>query len=428
MGHSRACAAAFAACVACLLSSIAAAQDPQPCAVTGPGRPVEAVVLRVALYPFTPDRQVIFHKLEAAFECAHPGVNVELVADPNATADYYRDDEAARRGFRFVDADVYEIDTILLADFIARGKIAPLDLPHTDFAPEAVAAVVRDGRTWAVPHWLCGNFLFYRKSDTGIREARDWKQLLDLLASRGQYLLADFRGRSTLGEWYLTALAATIGLDAAQQRIVAGAPLEPVAIDYLRDILAACPSGYCRNAAMHEKTGFYARTFVRGQAAAYIGYSETMHYGLRELADNCPPGSGCLAEADIGVRALPRFDMAKAEQGVGWVDALAIDAGLSGRRKDLALAFVNLAVSERSYRAMLTPEPPYRSRYLLPARAGIAISDAPLLAQFAHAQAGRGTGMLPDLNRTLRERAAKVTCALPIDNDDIATRQACGQP
>ncbi len=108
------------------------------------GRTVEPVILRVALYPFVPDRVALFEKLESRFECDHPGVNVVLVSSPNATDDYYADDKSAHKGFQYVSADVYEIDTILLAEFIALGKIAPISLPYDDFPPEAIKAVSRD--------------------------------------------------------------------------------------------------------------------------------------------------------------------------------------------------------------------------------------------------------------------------------------------
>jgi thiamine pyridinylase len=113
-----------------------------------------------------------FEKLESRFECDRPGVNVVLVSSANATDDYYSDDESAHKGFQYVSADVYEIDTILLTEFIALGKIAPISLPYDDFAPEAIEAVSRGGKVYGVPHWRCGNFLFYRAGDVEIANAR----------------------------------------------------------------------------------------------------------------------------------------------------------------------------------------------------------------------------------------------------------------
>ncbi len=404
----------------------AAADDQERDCVPDPNLPASVpVTLRVALYPFTPDRLALFQKIESVFECENPNVNVVLVSTKNATDNYYSDDEKKKKGFRFVEADVYEVDTILLADFIKLGKIAPIALPFSDFAPEGIAAVTRNGKIFGVPRWLCGNFLFYRRTDTQMRDVQTWKELRDVLAARNQGLLVDFKGHSTLGEWYLTALSSLFGVDAAQQRIMDGVAIDGGAISSLQDILAACPVGYCRNEKLHDNTGFYARAFVRGQAPIYIGYSESINYGLHEVVDNCLPTSGCIAEKDIAVRALPRFDPASNQAGIGWVDALAIDATLTGTKKDLALKFVRKVVSEEVYQSILQPEWPYRSRYLLPARRNLSISDAPLYAQFFAAHRGRETGTRVGLNGKLRETADKVDCALPIDRDDTDTRNAC---
>ena len=48
-----------------------------------------AVTLRVALYPYVPDRIGLFHKIESVFEQEHPGVNLELVEDADLLSDYY---------------------------------------------------------------------------------------------------------------------------------------------------------------------------------------------------------------------------------------------------------------------------------------------------------------------------------------------------
>ncbi|HEY2839466.1 MAG TPA: hypothetical protein VGJ26_09965, partial [Pirellulales bacterium] len=243
--------------------------------------------------------------------------------------------------------------------------------------------------------------------------------------SRKQDLFVDFKGKSTLGEWYFTALSSILGLASAQQQIVDGSPINAGAVSYLRSILAACPVGYCRSQALHENTGFYARAFIHGQSAVYVGYSETIYYALREAADNCLPTSNCLSEREIAVRALPVFSLDRIAPAVGWVDAFAIDAKLAGRKKDLAIDFAKFATSEAAYQSILTPEWPYKSRYLLPARIGLTIKDAPLYEQFLKAHSGRGTGTLLHLNVRLRDIANKVTCELPIDRDDTDTQEAC---
>ncbi len=403
-------------------SSARAAESERGCK---PGRPVEPITLRVAFYPYTPDRITLFQMIEEIFECENPGVDVVLVSTKNATQNYYSDDDAAKEGFRFVEADVYEIDTILLADFIAVGKIATIELPFQDFAREAIEAVTRGGKIYGVPRWLCGNFLFYRKWDDEVRTARTWTELRSVLAARKEGLFVDFKGKSTLGEWYLTALSSSMGVDDAQKFVMSNSALDSKAVIALQEILAMCPLGFCRSSALHDRAGYYARAFVRGQAAAFVGYSETIHYGLREAADGCLPTSGCLRESDIAVRALPQMQAGQSESGVGWVDALAIDAGLPEDKKALALAFVKRTVSEDAYSAILAPEWPYSARYLLPARRGITIDKAPLYPAFLFAHQGRHTGTLKGLNKKLREAAKDLDCRLSIDRDDLETLKDC---
>ncbi len=157
-----------------------------------------------------------------------------------------------------------------------------------------------------------------------------------------------------------------VGSNAAQNQIVNDTSVNKVAVAYLQNMLSLCRAAYCRSQAMRDNTGSYARAFARGEGSVYIGYSETIHYGLNETAESCRLNSSCLTESDIAVRALPRLNPDKSETGVGWVDALAIGANLADRKKAVALDFIRFVTSETAYRAILSPEWPLRSRYLLP--------------------------------------------------------------
>lgn len=398
-----------------LASQICAENDRKPLSTP--------VKLRVALYPFTPDRFRIFQVLEAEFECLYPGLNLELVEEQNAADRYYDSDDDKKWGFKFVNADVYEIDTILLSEFVNAGKIAPIALPFGDFEPDAIKAASRNGATYAVPHWLCGNFLFYRRDDTAIGGVKTWAELEKILTERGQGLFVDMKGGLTLGEWYLTALSDFVGVEAAQAAITSGRPLNADAMKLLASILRNCPVGYCRSEVLHdERVGFYARAFVRGQVSAYIGYSESLHYGLRELLENCAPGSGCLRENNIAVRRLPSARPDANAIGIGWVDGLAIDASLSGVKKDLALAFIKFATETKTYQKLLTPELPYSSRYLLAARPIGPVNGAMLYDDFYSAR-GRATVTTIGLIERLRKMAkTQVNCELPKERGDNSCR------
>lgn len=212
--------------------------------------------LRVALYPYVPNRLALFQKIEAAFESRNPGINLELIDDTSLLWDYYSG------GLQATNADVYEVDTILLSDLINKGKISEISLPSDPFTEEAVEAVTRNGKVYGVPHWLCGNFLFYKKGDTEIENASTWLELTKILENRGESIFVDFKGKSTLGEWYLTALSGMYGLERSQKLVMDSKKLDENAVEKLKIMLKSCPSGYCRNDDFHDRIGFYSRAFI----------------------------------------------------------------------------------------------------------------------------------------------------------------------
>jgi thiamine pyridinylase len=128
------------------------------------------------------------------------------------------------------------------------------------------------------------------------------------------------------------------------------------------------------------------------------------------------------------VRALP-LDAAGGRR-IGWLDALAIDARLRGRKKDLASEFVTWATSWAAYKIVLTPVAPDPPRYLLPARARPPgeLKETPLYPAFEAAFQDRLFLTASQLNATLRDKARALNCALPAERDDAAWAAACGKP
>lgn len=388
---------------------------------------VDSVTLRVAMYPFVPQFQDLFHTLESEFERTHPGVNVELVEDyTNAqgelrslSADYYRG------GLEQADADIYEIDTVLLADM--ASKLQPMALDSRAFRPDFGDAVKVNGQTLGVPHWVCGNFLFYRRGDVAMRDAKDWSELAHLL-NGGTGILADLKGTLTLGEWYLTALASQNGRPNTVLAKLAEATLDRQSVTSLQALLGLCPAGYCRSDALHDRVGFYGRMFARGRSRGYIGYSETLHYTLREIGESCSPTDGCLRPDDVAVRALP-LDTIDGRH-VGWLDALGVDRRLAGRNRQLANEFVADATSWAMYKRVLTPQWPDPPRYLLPARTRPDgdLKEAPLYPEFEAAFRNRLFLTGAKLNTTLRARAGALNCELPPDRNDFDWESSCKRP
>ncbi len=379
----------------------------------------EATTLRVALYPYVPNRLALFYRVEEIFEARNPGVNLELVDDTTLIWEYYSG------GLQATTADVYEVDTILLSDLVKSGKISAIKLPPGSYTDEAISAVTREGQVYGVPHWLCGNFLFYKKGDKEIENAATWKDLNEVLLNRNEAMFVDFKGKSTLGEWYLTALSGIYGLEKAQSLVLENDVLDENAVSNLQVMLKSCPAGFCRNDDLHDRTGYYARAFIAGKSSGYVGYSESIHFGIQYSINNCTSTSGCLPTDDIAVRRLPGYSDSLVNEGIGWVDALALDANLDDKKKKLATSFIEFMVSEEAYQAILEPEWGEAPKYLIPAKTDIEIENAPLYDSFYKAHSGRKTGTLVGLNNKLREIGKKLDCKLPISRADTKTLEKC---
>jgi thiamine pyridinylase len=148
------------------------------------------------------------------------------------------------------------------------------------------------------------------------------------------------------------------------------------------------------------------------EAQVYVGYSETIHYGLQDANENCL--GRCLTKDTIGVRRLPAFFEPRKDNGVGWVDGLGIDKSVHGLKKALAQEFIRFVVSDAGYRLVLEPEGDGDApRYLLPAREKLNIANAPLYPAFLAAHQGRGTATDRGVNDALRLLAPNLDSALP---------------
>ncbi len=382
---------------------------------------MEPTSLKVALYPYVPQSRELFYELEQVFEASHPGVNLQLIESRqdsksgnsvSLAEDYYDG------GLLKTQADVYEIDTVLLQAMIEAKKIQPIELPDRRFLPDTYKAITFNDKTWGTPHWVCGNFLFYKKSDLAIKNASNLNELIDVF-KKSDPLFIDLKGKSTLGEWYLTGLAAKDGNRASLLKRIHSKKIDPAAFKIVNKLLSLCPSGYCRSDKLHNRVGFYARQFARGNARAYIGYSESLHYALQEINQNCGFVNSCLTESEIAVREIPTLNF-KGKQ-VGWADVLSLASDLKPNKKKLAMKFINFLTSWEAYRLVLNPEWPSAPRYLLPALARSKNSPElkpPLYANFYDAYKSRIILNSKNLNKALRNYGKVMDCFLPKDRLD----------
>lgn len=376
-------------------------------------------VLNISIYPYVPDAVGVVYAIKEAFEKENPGIALNLSMN-----DYYYDQRPEKGGILFETADVYEMDSVFFADFVNTGKIQPLPetLVHTvdSMIPVARDAAKRNGISYGVPHWVCGNFMIYRAGDFTIERARNLRDLeLGFGNAPGlqQGLLLDLKGKSTLGEMYLDSLMDHYGSpEMALSHVDPLQPPDSYVEAAMRRALALEAAGFGRDSDYHDATGFYARQFARGDGRALVGYSELLFYALSESAQSCRKEDNCIKQSDIRVTDWPLAD--EGSHPVAWVDMFVIDSKVSGQKLVDAEKFIQFMVRKDTYKMLLIPGYGEAPRYLLPAREDVygdpdIQRSAPLYSAFR--QHFDSADPITDigLNQRLREIGAKIDADLP---------------
>jgi thiamine pyridinylase len=366
-------------------------------------------VLHVSLYPYIPDAPAAALTLKQAFERQHPDIIVDITFNPK----YYSPDPADH-GVLFETADVHEIDSALLGDFVARHKLAPLPpgFSQTINPLESLAAKAAtiDNRLVAVPHWMCADFLITRADQAGLAGSPTLADLERVLAPT-HGLLMDLKGPGALGEFYLDAILAR---DGGVSHLTTSP--DPQILARLQRFLALEPAGFGRNADYDARGTFYARQFARRAGSAFVGYSEMTHEVLDEAAVSCRHEDRCVTASEIRIAPVPFAD-GPAHPAV-WVDMFAIDDAVHGQKLQDAQVFIRYAVSLPAYRALLIPQATDPPRYLLPATQSAfddpqILQAAPLYPQFRAILDQGAVLTSPGLTATLNSVAAQLDADLP---------------
>lgn len=357
-----------------------AVKDPQ-ISKTQSGDQCNRRVLRAVLYPFIPAKTEFFAQIEQLFEARNDKIDLQIV---DLSENYYNTKKP--KNIIETNADIYEIDSVFLYDFVKNKRIQQLPAELVPENGEVLENARRgaqiDGKWYGSPHWVCGNFLFHAADDTAFRTVKnlsDLERIIGKSPGEGRGILIDLKGKSTLGELYL---------DAAFDRYVEQSQVAPHLDVFDSDIESdlrraglLCSKGFCRSDRYHDTTGFYARQFSRKRARALAGYSETLFYALSESQQSCGDGEGCLTNANIAVMELPLA--ARGSQPISWVDSLAIDGKCLGQCQRDAVALIRFLTSDEMFLEAVMPKYMQPSRYLLPARASVysnqeLIKQAPL--------------------------------------------------
>ncbi|MFA7000498.1 MAG: hypothetical protein WC241_05340 [Candidatus Paceibacterota bacterium] len=346
--------------------------------------PIVRTPLKVILYPLVPAKDAYFRQVEAAFEERYPTIDLQLV---DLSANYYDEDspDAVTNTF----ADVIELDSVFLEDFVATGRVRELPgaaiRPAGTFLSVAEQAVTLKGKMYGVPHWVCSNFLFSTAADpSSAKSLQDLRREIGEPHKVDKGLLIDLKGRSTLGEWYLDSL-----LDRHKSLQAASAFLSESTADKavyadLINIRALCDSDLCRHDRYHNAPGFYPVQFARHRGRILAGYSEGLYYiGMEDLT-KCREGE-CLSLGQIKIGPLPLSDAGS--QSFAWVDSFVVARSCSGGCLSAAEAFLTFMSDASNVRDTLIPGYSEAPRYLLPALKslyadGALLAVAPLYATF----------------------------------------------
>lgn len=399
---------ALAPCMCLLLSLCTSPNASQRTSSRQLGGETSRRVLRVALYPYVPQSATIALTIKTAFEDRNSAINIHFV---DLADDYYDSLPTMVADKR---ADVFEVDGVFLDDLVRARSIEEMPLTTVasseGFLPFAWAASVVKGKLYAIPHWVCGNFLLFRRDDpaaVSLHSIRSLSQLETVIGrpAHDSGLFIDLWGRSTLGEEYLDAMTALYRVPSAILAHTRSTPLDSAAVHGLRRTLALCAAGFCKVDQYHSQEQFYPRQFAHGRARALVGYSERLYYVIDEALHDSPLTERAIGSGDIDA-ALPPF-ADSASTLLAWVDMMIVPSGLDAQTRDDAFRFVRFMASDSLMLALLIPSPRHAPLYLLPARAHVysnseLLKAAPLYGRFFELLAGAVTVREEKLNDRLR--------------------------
>lgn len=341
--------------------------------------------LKFHAYPFIPDADNFYQRIETDFENLYPSIDLKIIR----SEDYY--DET--KGIQSDDSsDVYEIDCVLLQTFINRGLIQTFDtsLLDTSDLVEPAKAIVQSNKGYFLPHWICSNFLFYKSGDTDIAESQTLRDLINVIKNKPKLkksLLIDLTGDMTLGGLYAKACFDEAPNTDLLIKQFNRPSIDSSVLENLKKLPLLTYNLWGRDTFIHSyKQNFYAHQFSKGNGRVYVGYSESFSSVLYDVINGCSADDTCIDISKIEIKNLNLSDSIN-NKTLGWVDGLTIRKGLEGIKLQNAQIFLNYLVGRSAYYLALIPTHSQVPRYLLPAHLQYyndsnIIRNAPLYTKF----------------------------------------------
>ena len=355
------------------------------------GNTPEPVTMNVSLYKVVPDYDSFKKTIADRWKEKHPEVELNF-----ENWDCYSGEVPE-------GMDVFVFDTISLDSFAERGFLLALSekdiQDYNDLIPSFVEGCRVNGTLCVIPQFLCTDLLYTRKKDADLKTVQNIDDLYSVLGDSG-LLLEKYSFTSKIG-LYLQALIDEKQSYMDQYPPIKEGELSPIATDSLekmRKMHLTDSEGDLED----ESRFYYARKFAEGMGRAYIGYSEAMN----EMGESA---------SDMDFRLFSMTDSKNIP--VFYVDAAAINAKISSKKRSLALDLLNIITgTDALARAQTNGGSP---QYLLSARYSIydaMASDYPLyeeLKKIATVPDAFVFRIKPDGDQYLEE-AKKNTEAMPL--------------
>lgn len=203
-----------------------------------------------------------------------------------------------------IGADAFDLVEIDLMGLRALDSVvATWQLASGDVAPAALNAASIDRRIAAWPTYMCG--FFVTSFDPGLRTVATSAELVSWLG-KGQPLVGDFNGSSTLPPIYYDAYLDTHGTAAHVDDKVDQSVLES-----LRAVLKRCDGLNADNRCLNDSYDLYdgktsgIERLVARDARALFGYSEYLYYVLASAGGKVVPADLSITSAPLGHGSHP---------------------------------------------------------------------------------------------------------------------------
>jgi hypothetical protein len=291
--------------------------------------------LNVSIYPYLPTdpasgfNTLVQHVVET-YQGQNPGVALNAVMDPNVNIYSF---DALPLLLTSGGYDVVEADMLYLGALVDDGVINPAGPSQQVALPVAVAASTYRGTLWAVPSWLCMDFIF--TNDTNLASVQSLQALIAAMPpapAGGMALVGDFNGSWRLPSIYINAFVQLHGYGRIADAFTM--PADTAVIANLASLTTQCATvtltgNPCTNGTIHtddgNNPGASERIFASGSAPLDVGFSERSFFigtasgslpstiipvpwgpqaqpllfadSFVTSKSNCPPASACTSDA-----------------------------------------------------------------------------------------------------------------------------------